>query len=423
MFADTRPLKHPHYRRLWTAQIITTIGAQLTVVSVPAQLWAITHDSGMVGLTGIFGLVPLLLFGLWGGAIADSFDRRRVLLVSTIGLVVASFGFFVQAALGMHNVWLILGPFSIQQAFFAVTAPARSAILPSLVDSDELPAANALNTTVFLFGGIAGPLIGGMLIPLLGYSLLYLLDALCLTATLYAVFKLPPMMADGATGQRPSLRNIIDGLLYLKGHHVLLMSFVVDLIAMVFGMPRALFPQIANLDFHGPAEGGRAFGWLMAAMPIGGFIGGVMSGWVSRVQRQGLAVLVSVMVWGLAMAGFGASVVLAQSPLWFWLTLACFAMGVGGAADTASAAFRSTMLQQAAGDEVRGRLQGVFFIVVVGGPRVADVVHGYAAKSIGAGPASLWGGVAVVVGTALCWALSRPFREYRPDQHSAPAAR
>lgn len=157
LFADTRPFQSPHYTRLFVANIITVIGAQLTVITVPAQLWAITRDSSIVGLTGVVGLVPLVIFGLWGGAIADSFDRRRVLEVTTLGLIITGFLFFLQAALQLNNVPLILAIFALQQAFFAVNQPTRTALLPSIMPAAHLASANALNMTLFSFGAVAGP--------------------------------------------------------------------------------------------------------------------------------------------------------------------------------------------------------------------------------------------------------------------------
>ncbi len=197
IFADTRPLTSPDFRRLWTANIVTVIGAQLTVVAVPAQIYAITSSSAMVGLTGVFGLVPLIVMGLWGGALADVMDRRRLLEITTGGLIVTSALFWAQAALSLDNVWLLLGIFALQQAFFAVNQPTRTAILPKLVPADQLPAANALNMTVLSAGAIAGPLVGGALIPVLGYSWLYLIDTITLMATLYAVWRLKPMPVEG----------------------------------------------------------------------------------------------------------------------------------------------------------------------------------------------------------------------------------
>lgn len=411
--ADTRPLAVPQFRRLWSANIITVIGAQLTVVAVPAQIYADTGSSAYVGLTGIFGLVPLIVFGLWGGALADVFDRRSLLLISTIGLIVTSAGFWVQAAMGSTNVWLLLCLFAVQQAFFAVNQPTRSAVLPKLLPMHLLPAANSLNMTVMQAGAIGGPLLAGALIPLIGYSWLYLLDTITLFATLWAVIKLPPLPVEGIT-QRAGIRSVIDGFVYLKGHPVLMMSFVVDIIAMLFGMPRALFPEIAHIDFGGPSEGGFVFALLFAAIPIGAVAGGVFSGWVSRVERQGLAVIASILVWGAAMAGFGLAVGLAphlgMTPM---LVVAALMLVIGGAADMASAAFRSSMLQSAASDAVRGRLQGVFTVVVAGGPRLGDVAHGGAAAMVGTAAAASGGGILVIVGVVIATLAVPSFVRYR----------
>lgn len=410
--ADTRPLVNPHFRRLWTANIITVVGAQLTVVAVPAQIYADTGSSAYVGLTGVFGLVPLVVFGLWGGALADAADRRTVLLVTTWGLILTSAALWLQAFLGSRNVWLLLGIFAVQQAFFAVNQPTRTAILPKLVPLEQLPAANSLSMTLFGAGAIAGPLVGGALIPVLGLSWLYLLDTLTLFATLWAVWKLPALPVQGATA-RPGLRSVFDGFAYLRGHPVLLMSFVVDIIAMLFGMPRALYPEIAHHSFGGPPSGGLAFAVLFAAMPAGVLLGGIVSGWVSRVRRHGLAVIVAIAVWGFSIVAFGLAVLGASGPNTTLLMLAAAALAVGGAADMASAAFRQSMLQSAADDAVRGRLQGVFIVVVAGGPRLADVAHGAAAEVWGTSATVIGGGALVVVGMVLAAALVPAFVRYR----------
>jgi transmembrane secretion effector len=413
LVADTRPLENVHFRRLWLANIITVIGAQLTVVAVPAQIYAETGSSAYVGLTGVFGLVPLVVFGLWGGALADHMDRRTLLIGTTSGLIATSALFWAQAALGSGNVWLLLGLFSVQQAFFAVNQPTRSALLPKLVPPHQLPAANSLNITIFQAGAIAGPLVGGVLIPILGYSWLYLVDTVTLFATLSAVVRLPRFPVEGATGRPPGFRAVVDGLTYLGGHPVLLMSFVVDLIAMVFGMPRALFPEIAHTGFLGPSGGGLAFALLFAAIPAGAVLGGIFSGWVSRVDRQGRAVIVCILVWGLSMVGFGVAVGLADRWRQPMLVAAVGMLVVGGAADMASSAFRNSMLMTAAADSVRGRLQGVFIVVVAGGPRIADVVHGASAAAVGTATAAAGGGVLVVVGTVVAALAVPSFVRYR----------
>jgi MFS family permease len=410
--ADTRPLADANFRRLWQANIITVIGAQLTVVAVPAQIYAITGSSAYVGLTGIFGLVPLVVFGLWGGALADAMDRRTLLIWTTCGLIGTSALFWLQAAAGWNNVWALLVLFAVQQAFFAVNQPTRSAVLPKLLPARLLPAANSLNMTVFQAGAIAGPLVGGALIPLLGFSWLYLIDTVTLFATLYAVVALPRLPVEGAA-ITPGLRSVVDGLAYLRHHPVLLMSFVVDIIAMVFGMPRALFPEMAHTSFGGPEEGGLAFALLFAAIPLGAVLGGTFSGWVSRVERQGLAVIIAIIVWGAGVTCFGLAAGLADGSAVPMLGIAVAMLAIAGAADMASAAFRMSMLQAAASDAVRGRLQGVFIVVVAGGPRVADVVHGGAAAIVGTTVAAAGGGILVIVFTVVAALAAPAFVRYR----------
>ena len=422
LVADTRPLRNGHFRRIWIAQIITMVGAQLTVVAVPAQIYADTGSSAYVGLTGLFGLVPLVVFGLYGGALADHFDRRLMLVITTVGLIGSSALFWLQSALGSQNVWLLLTLFSVQQAFFAVNSPTRSAILPKLLTKDLLPAANSLSMTVMQAGAIAGPLVAGVLIPFTGYTYLYLIDTLTLLATLYAVVLLPRLPVERAAAKAPGFRSVLEGFVYLKTQPVLLMSFVVDLIAMVFGMPRALYPQIAHQSFGGPPSGGLVFALLYAAIPAGSVVGGVLSGWMSRVERQGVVVLWCIAAWGLGILGFGATLFVTPHLRTPMLVLGLAFQMVAGAADVASAAIRSSMLQSAADDNVRGRLQGVFTVVVAGGPRIADVVHGGVAAVAGTAATTAGGGALVIVGIAICAVLVPSFVRYRVIRLHAPEA-
>ncbi|MFE6506719.1 MFS transporter [Nocardioides sp. NPDC057767] len=418
--ADTRPLQEPHFRRLWIAGIITMVGAQLTVVAVPAQIYADTGSSAYVGLTGVFGLVPLVVFGLYGGALADHFDRRTILMVSTTGLIATSALFWLQSALGNTNVWALLCLFSVQQAFFAVNQPTRNSLLPKILPTHLLPAANSLNMTVFQAGAIAGPLVAGVMLPFTGFTWLYAIDTVTLFATLYAVVLLPRIPVEGAGSKVPGLRSVWDGFAYLRHQPVLLMSFVVDLIAMVFAMPRALFPQIAHESFGGPSEGGIAFALLFAAIPAGAVIGGIFSGWVSRIEAQGRVVIWCIAVWALGITLFGVTVTFADHFTTLMLGLGVLFMMVAGAADVASAAIRMSILQSSADDNVRGRLQGVFTVVVAGGPRVADVLHGGAAAVVGTAIATTGGGLLNLLGIALCALLVPSFLAYRVNR-PAPA--
>lgn len=414
-FADTRPLRTPDYRRLWLAGVVTTIGAQLSVVAVPTQIYQLTGSSAYVGLTGVFGLVPLLVFGLWGGAIADAMDRRLLLLLSGAGIAASSVALWLTAATGHGGVWTVLGLFAVQSAFLAVNQPARSAVIPRLLPADQIPAANALNMTVMQLGAVAGPLLAGVLIPVVGLPVLYLLDAVALLATLWATWRLPPVPPVRAEGPaRAGLREVVAGFRYAALHKVLLVSFLIDVVAMGAGMPRVVFPEMAHTVFGDPPEGGPALGLLFAAIPIGMVVAGLLSGWLHRVRRQGVAVTVAICVWGLAIAAFGLA-----GSLW----LAVLALAVGGAADLVSSVYRSTMLQTVATDEMRGRMQGVFLVVVAGGPRLADLWHGPAAAAFGPGAAATAGGVAVVV-LAIAVVVAFPaFWHFRvPARRDAPEA-
>ncbi|TGD12015.1 MFS transporter [Brevibacterium sp. S111] len=416
LFADTRPLKYAAFRRLWLANIVTVIGAQMTVVAIPAQIFHITGSSAYVGLAGAFGFVPLVVFGLWGGSLADVVDRRRLLVISTIGLIVTSALLALWALLGLENVWLLLCTFSLQQAFFGLNQPAKGALLPTIVPLRLLPAANSLNMTVMTLGAVIGPVIGGALIPLFGYQLLYVLDAVFLFATLYAVVRLPSLPPKKQPDTRSGFKGIIDGFRYLRTNTVVMVSLLVDVIAMVFGMPRALFPQIATETFDGPDEGGIVFSLLFAALAAGSALAGIFSGWVSRVERQGLAVIIAIVVWGSAMTVFGLSLELVSNLWLVALVVALGALAVGGGADIISSAFRSTMLQEAATDDMRGRMQGVFIVVVAGGPRVADLLHGSAAAVTNTTVASAGGGIAVIVLVLACAFIFPVFRRYRVDR-------
>ncbi|HTY29642.1 MAG TPA: MFS transporter [Mycobacterium sp.] len=417
LFADTTPLRTPDFRRLWLAGIVTVIGGNLTIFAVPVQLYALTQNSAYVGLSGIFALVPLIVFGLLGGAWADAMDRRLLLIIASCGLAVASVLLWVQAALALNNVWVVLSLLAVQQAFFAINSPTRGAAIPRMLPIEQLPAANSLTMTVQQFGAIVGPLLAGLMLRWVDLSTLYFIDAITCMVPIWATFRLAPMPATQSADTQGSSRwgvgAVLEGFRHLAGNQVVLMSFVVDLIAMICGMPRALFPQMAHESFGGPVTGGTTMALLAAAMSFGAVAGGVFSGWFPRIRRQGLAVVVAVVVWGAAMVGFGVAGGLAhgRAGVVLWIALVCLA--IGGAADMVSAAFRSTILQEAASDDLRGRLQGVFLVVVAGGPRLADAVHGAAAAVVGTTLTAAGGGVLVIVGVLLASAAVPAFARYR----------
>jgi MFS family permease len=401
---DTRPLRRPAYRRLWSSTVVTAVGSQLTAVAVPKQIYDITGSSAWVGYASLAGLVPMVLFALWGGAVADAMDRRRLLLVTNSGIAVTSVLFWLQAASGLESVGVLMVLLAVQQAFFGLNAPARNASIARLVPAGELAAANALGSTVMQTGLVAGPLLAGALIPVIGLPELYLIDALALCVTLWAVVRLPalpPLTA--AAARRAGVREIADGFRYISRHKVLLLSFLADVVAMVFGMPRALFPQLAAQTYASVGEG-LALGLLFAAIPVGAVLGGLFSGTFSRARRHGWMVIGAVVAWGAAITGFGLS-----GSLW----LAVLFLAAAGVADMVSMVFRGAILLSAATDEMRGRMQGVFTVVVAGGPRLADVLHGTAGAAFGPRAAAAGGGLLVITAMLALTAAVPALRRYR----------
>jgi MFS family permease len=407
---DTRPLSVPTFRRTWIGNGASYFGFQFTAVAVPVQMFAITGSPTWVGLLGVAGLVPLLIFGLWGGAVADVVDRRKLLLTSSVITWVTTVALLAQAVLGVRSAHLLLALTAIQAAGFAVSSPARQAIVPRIVPEPLVPAANTLNYTATTAGGVLGPLAAGVIMGVwsteAGVEVAYALDALLFTVTFWSTWKLPdipPVVS--AASERPSagLRGIATGLKFLVTQPVLLLSFAVDLVAMVFAMPRALFPAVAEEQFGG----GAAVGWLYSAIAIGAMIGGLTSGWIGRVRRQGLALIAAVVVWGLAIGLSG----LARS-LWLMVLL----LALAGIADLVSAVYRQTIMQTFAPDHLRGRLQGVFTVVVAGGPRLGDLRAGATADLTSVSTSWVGGGL-VAAGLAVVLGLTSPaLIRYRPEQ-------
>jgi MFS family permease len=378
----------------------------MTNVAVAIQVYAITGSSFYVGLVGVFALVPLVVLGLYGGAIADAVDRRTLALVASAGLWTVSVALAVQAFAGATSVWPLYACIAVQSGFYAVNNPARSAMVPRLLDKHLLPAASALNMASFNLGFTFGPVLGALVIKWHGFGAAYTVDVLTFGAAYYALLRLPrmPPMADSP---RAGLRSVLDGLGFLRRSPNLRMTFVVDLCAMVLAQPRALFPALAYKVYGG---GAGVVGVPQAAPAAGAVIAFLFSGWVSRVRLQGLAIVIAVIVYGAAVGGVGLTDVL-------WLGVVFLA--VSGMADMISSAYRNTVLQVAAPDHLRGRLQGVFIVVVAGGPRAGDFLAGSAASAVGERLTLVLGGLACVLGVLTAGALSRRFLAYDAD-HPTP---
>ncbi|MDR2566122.1 MAG: MFS transporter [Bifidobacteriaceae bacterium] len=426
IFADITPLKQSvDYRRLWAGQALANIGAMLTATAVSLQVYDLTGSSLAVGLVGGFALAPVVLLGLYGGALVDAHDRRKVALAASSVMWLATFGIVLQAYLRADSVWLLYLLVAVQAGAASVSSPARSAIIPRLVPLEQLPAANALNTMTFSLATLCGPLVGAALVEAVGYGPTYLIDAVTFTAALYALFRLPPMpplKVPGADGREVSgWRSVWEGLRFLAVRRNLLMTFLADFCAMVLAFPRTAFPAIAAVIIGG---GKPTVGVLAGCLAVGTLAASVLSGPVGRYRWQGRGVVVAVGVWGVGIVLTGLVLVAAgrtnpDHVIWWALVCAGVGLAVAGAADTVSAVFRGTILQAATPDHLRGRLQGVFIVVVTGGPRLGDMVTGFDSDLLGEGWAVVAGGVACVVGVALLTRWHRPFWRY-DARHPAP---
>ena len=394
IFADLTPLRvSAPYRRLWAGLGISNVGQQMTSVAVGLQVYDLTKSSFMVGLVGLFQLIPLIGFGLYGGTLSDAFDRRLVGLISALGLWVCSLLFMLQSALSINSVGVLFLVVAVQSAFFAVGNPARQAIIPRLVPKEMLPAANALSMITWNIGFTLGPLIGGLVIAAFGtVSAAYVIDVVAFAIVVWAMWRLPslpPILIAGDVRPRAGWGAVKEGFVFLKGKRNLQMSFYEDIIAMVFGMPRALFPAIAAQWYGGSMrEVAVVLGFLAAAPAVGALLSSIFSGPLGAVRAQGRWVIISIVVWGSTIAAFG---------MVRWLPLALLFLMIAGAADNVSAIFRTTIMQSATPDEYRGRLQGIFTVVVAGGPRLGDVEAGAVAAVAGEAFAVISGGVMCVV--------------------------
>ncbi|MFE2986308.1 MFS transporter [Streptomyces sp. NPDC059262] len=402
ILADLTPLRiSVDYRRLWVGNTVSWTGQAMTALAVSLQVYDITRSSFSVGLVGLFSLVPLVVFGLYGGAIADTMDRRKLGLYSASGSCALSVALAVAALAGYHRVWLLYAVVSLQAVCGALNSPARTSMIPRLLPPEHLPAANALGSMTTTAGTLIGPMLGGVVVGLWGYQTAYLIDAVAFSAALYAMWRLPAMLPDGPEGERRKRASVVDGLRFLAGRPNLRMTFFSDMCAMVLAYPRALYPAVALLWYGGDA---RTTGLLVAAPAVGALLGGgVFSGWLGRVHRHGLAIVIAVCGWGLAIAVFGLT-----RDLWLGLLF----LALAGCADTVSMVFRGTMLQVAAPDEMRGRLQGVFIVVVAGGPRLGDFVTGSTADLTSPTVAITGGGTACVVAVLLLALKWRKFLNY-----------
>jgi predicted MFS family arabinose efflux permease len=406
---DITPLRTSRqFRLLWFGELISHTGRHISVVALPFQVFQLTHSPLAVGLIGLVQVVPLIVGSIGGGALADAMDRRKLLLATQSALVVTGGLFVWGAVMDTPPLVFLYAVAALNAGLTAVDAPARAAAIPNLVGKEHLASAMALNQILFQVSDVAGPALAGVIIARFGLVWAYTADVVTFLATIMALLAMrpmPPVRGEGEVAPPRGWRSIREGFDYLKGRRILQSTFVVDLIAMIFGMPRALFPVLAATAFH---VGPQGLGLLFAAPAAGALLGALTTGWVRHVRHQGRAVLWAVAAWGAAIVGFGFST---QA---FWLALLFLA--VAGAADVISAIFRSTILQGTVPDSLRGRLSSIHFMVVVGGPRLGDVEAGLVAQLTTPIFSVVSGGLACVVGVGALAVLVPGFVRYHAGE-------
>ncbi len=365
------------------------LGTQAALVALPFQVYAQTGSAVLTGLLGAVELGPLVAMALLGGALADRFDRRKVLLLDQIALVLCSGALALLSFAHVTPLGLLYVLGGLLAGAGAVQNVTRGAIVPNLVDPERLRSALALTFGLFQLTLVIGPAVGGVLIGVFGVGTAYAVDAVSCLAMVWAVVAMAPQPAlhrDSEIGVR---RSIADGLRFVRGNEALVGSFAVDLVAMTFGMPRALFPVLAVSVYHAGAEG---TGLLFAAVSAGATVAALTTGWLEHARRLGRIVLWAVVAWGaaIALAGLAGS-----------LALAAVLLAIAGAADSVSAVCRSTINQTVTPDAMRGRMSSVFSLVVTSGPRLGDVESGAGAGLTGPRFSVTSGGLACIAGVAV----------------------
>jgi MFS family permease len=402
LLLDVSPLRLDRdFRWLWSGQVVSGIGNQITRIVLPYQVYVLTGSTlAIAGLT-LFQLVAILVFALGAGSLADAVDRRRVILVAQIGQAACSLTLVVLSLGGSPPLLAIFGVAFVAAALGVVDQPARSSSIPRLVPAPRLPAAIALGQLNFQIASVVGPAIGGVLIATVGIAGAYFVDVVSFTASITAalvIAPLPPL----DTAVRPGLAAIREGLSFARGRRVILSTFVIDLNAMIFGMPQSLFPVLALDVFK---VGPTGFGLLEAAPAIGALLGALLSGWVSRIRRIGWSVIVAVTVWGAAITLFGLATLSASTVAF---VAAIVFLAIAGAADVLSAVFRSVIVQLGTPDELRGRISSLHLMVVTSGPRIGDIEAAALASVIGPELSALSGGILCLLGVT---AVARLFPE------------
>ena len=394
---DLRPLFRRDFRLLYAAQAVSFLGTMVTYVALPWQMYTLTRSTFLVGLLGVVELVPLLLTAFVGGALADWMDRRRLVIATEIGLMAGCLTLMANAARPSPSVAVLFVSAALMSALSGLQKPSLEAMAPRLVPPEEIPAMAALTAFRGSVGMIAGPAIGGLLISSVGLSATYAIDVVSYMVALACLVAMAPVPSPEGL-DRPSLSATREGLRYASSRQELVGTYVVDFLAMVFGMPLALFPAISD-RFGGPS----VLGWLYAAPAAGALAASLGGRLASRVKRQGVGVMAAATAWGLAIVAFGLCDTLWPALVW---------LAVAGCADAVSGIFRITMWHGSIPDALRGRLAAIEMISYMSGPLLGHAEAGAVAALAGVQASIVSGGVLCVIGVIACGLALPRFRRY-----------
>ncbi|MGW2744679.1 MFS transporter [Streptomyces sp. NPDC001450] len=406
LLPDLAPWKaSADFRRLWASGLISNFGSFLTFVALPVQLKDLTGSAAAVGAIGAVELIPLIVFGLYGGALADALDKRQLIMRTEAGQGLLSAALLVNALLPSPAVWPLYVIAALSSALVSVQRPALDSLLPRIVAHDDLPAASSLNSLRWTVGGVAGPAIAGVVVAYAGLGWAYAADLLTFAVSLVFIVRIAPSPASYEAA-KPDLRAIAEGARYAWGRKELLGTYVVDLAAMFLAMPLAVLPFLAD-ELHAA----WALGLMYATVPLGAMVVGLTSGWTSRVHRHGRMVVLSAALWGVAIAAAGV-----VGNVWLVLLL----LTVAGGCDMVSGVFRAAMWNQTIPDQLRGRLAGIELLSYSVGPTLGQVRSGGVAAWAGV-RTSVWSGGLLCVGAMGLLALCLPglmTYDARTDEHA-----
>nr|WP_262955666.1 MFS transporter [Microbacterium azadirachtae] len=417
---DLSPFRQsPAFARMWIGSTLSGIGGQLTVVTVMLHVFALTHSTFAVSMIAVAGLVPMILAGLYGGMLADAFDRRRVALIAAVVTFAATALLATLTWTHAETIWWLYALSMIIAAANSVGMATRTAIVPRLLPREMLAPASALNGVAFGMTVMAGPALAGLLVALTGYGWTYTIDVILMLSMFLGLWTLPALKPEGEI-VRPGLASLVDGWRFVRRAGNIRMQYVLDICAMTFGQPLALFPALGTVILGG---GAVTTGLLTAAVAVGTFLCSLFSGRIVHYRWHGRGIARAVQAYGASIAVFGVvlvcgvlrqggSAATASSPDVVLIVLACIALALSGASDNVSSIYRNTMMQAAVPDAMRGRLQGVFIIVVAGGPRLGALYAGALASLTALWFPPLLGGLLVIALVAVLVRLTPRFRAY-----------